>query len=393
MNNFGPPAPDPDADDPRDVSRDTGIRPVIRLEGRELSDFFFNIPATVWTTDERLVLTFAQGTYLNRLQIDPDRLVGRTIQDILLDGREDHPLIQGHLTALDGHENTVRIEWGGRLYSARVAPLRDSDGRVAGCVGLLVEIAWLPDDEGTLRESDIRLRRVLDANPMGVAFANDRGCITDANDAFLHIAGCAREDMMLEEISWPALMPVESHQRQIRALEEIQTTGRCTPFETEIIRPDGTRVPVQVTAVRLSARRREAVAFVLDISERKNTIQRLQAELECADGLAEATSDDDVAALVRNVFVRGLAWQSAAIWRATEATRLGGPPAARAVLTSQEVWMPAQRTLALPLVAEGRCHGVLVLTAGPGMAVEDEPLEACRRIARRLARFLSRTAR
>jgi hypothetical protein len=29
----------------------------------------------------------------------------------------DHPLIQGHLTALAGHETTVRVEWGGRLFT------------------------------------------------------------------------------------------------------------------------------------------------------------------------------------------------------------------------------------------------------------------------------------
>src|SRR5437763_1991484 len=114
-----------------------------------LADFLRSLPATVWTTDAQLRLTFADGVYLRRLELDARRLLGRTIQDILLDGREDHPLIQGHLTALAGHETTVRVEWGGRLFNARLAPLRDAEGAVIGCVGVHLEIGWLPDDEGT----------------------------------------------------------------------------------------------------------------------------------------------------------------------------------------------------------------------------------------------------
>ena len=101
---------------------------------------------------------------LRRLGLDPERLLGRTLPDLLLDGREDHPLIQGHLTALAGHETTVRIEWGGDIYSARLGPLRDRDGRVIGCVGVQLQIGWLPDDDLTLRESDIRLQRIIDSN-------------------------------------------------------------------------------------------------------------------------------------------------------------------------------------------------------------------------------------
>ena len=75
-----------------------------------------------------------------------------------------------------------------------------------------------------------------------------------------------REDLTDESLSWASLMPIETHQRQLQALEEILQTGRCQPFETEILRPDGERVPVLVGAARLSPRRRDGVAFVLDIS-------------------------------------------------------------------------------------------------------------------------------
>ena len=84
------------------------------------------------------------------------------------------------------------------------------------------QIGWLPDDDGTLRESDMRLRRVIDSNMIGIAFGNDEGRITDANDAFLQLAGYTREDLVADGISWPALTPVEFHQRQLEALDEMR---------------------------------------------------------------------------------------------------------------------------------------------------------------------------
>ncbi len=354
-----------------------------------------------------MYLTFVQGVYLRRLQIDPGRVIGRTIQDILLDGREDHPLIQAHLTALAGHETTVRVEWGGRLFNVRLAPLRDADGRIAGCVGVHLEIGWLPDDEGTLRESDVRLQRVIDSNILGIAFGDHEGRITDANDAFLQLAAYSRDDLADDVISWPALLPVEAHQRQIQALEEILATGRCLPFETEIVRKDGRRVPVLVAAARLSAQRREGVAFVLDITDRKRTVWGLRAELACADHLAGATTLSNAATGLLHIVVTALTWRSATVWKATpDGCRLvardgasaededGVRSLAETVLARQdEGWFAGDRALALPLVVEGRCWGALILVDWASGTPEADLLGTCRRIAERLARFIERQPR
>ena len=276
--------------------------------------FFADLPATVWTTDDQLRVTFIEGILLRRLRLTPDRIVGRTLPDLLLDGREDHPLIQGHFTALAGHETTVRIEWGGDIYSARLAPRRAPDGRVTGCVGVQQQIGWLPDDDLTVRESEIRLQRVVDWNVAGIAFGDDQGRITDANDAFLTLTGYAREDLIPDGLSWPSLTAVEFHHRQIEAVQEILAVGRCRPFETELIRHDGRRVSVLVSAARLSARRREGVAFVFDISHYKATERRLAAELSVLEAAyGAATFDTACAAVVAAVAEHGR-WPNASLW-------------------------------------------------------------------------------
>lgn len=308
------------------------------VAGSSLAQFFECIPATVWMTDTDLKLTFAQGPILRDLDLAPEKLLGRTLQEIVLDGREDHPLIHGHLTALSGHATSVRIEWGGILYNARIAPLRDASGTIIGCVGSHQQIGWLPDDDGLLRESDMRLRRIIDSNMIGIAFGNDEGRITEANEAFLQLAGYTREDLVADGISWPALTPVEFHTRQLQAIEEVRDTGRCTPFEVDLIRRDGRRVPVLVGGARLSARRREGVAFVLDISDRRELGRRMAAELACADALLNAPTRDRAITDALAAVCTTLDWSLAQIWRRSAAGELellasqGAAPSGTAVL-------------------------------------------------------------
>jgi len=372
--------------------------------------FFDGLPATVWMTDTSLVVRFVEGMLLRRLNITQDLLLGRTVPDLLLDGREDHPLVQGHLTAIAGHENTVRIEWGGDIYSARLAPVRDTTGAVTGVVGVQQKIGWMPDDEGTLREADVRLRRAVDEHIAGIAFGNEDGQITDANDAFLELAGYAREDLTADGISWPALVPIEFHPRHLLAVDEVKRTGRCTPFETELIRRDGRRVPILLGGARLSARRREGVAFVVDLSASRRAARHADAVLACADRLLDAESATAAVAGVLAIVAALSPWCGAACWRAPDgadrADRRDRAPGAiardgvlrgadealeeigrRAVAAGEGVWSPALRALGLPLAGAG---GALIFAATPGRDPEPDDLATARAIAGRLARALAR---
>ena len=53
-------------------------------------------------TDDQLTLTFLEGQLPTKLRLDLTQIIGRSLPTLLMDGREDHPLIQAHLTALAG---------------------------------------------------------------------------------------------------------------------------------------------------------------------------------------------------------------------------------------------------------------------------------------------------
>ncbi|MEZ5320289.1 MAG: PAS domain S-box protein [Vicinamibacterales bacterium] len=378
-----------------------GGRPRRSLTDAGTRTLFKSLPATVWMTDDQLVLRYVQGRLMETLHLDPATLIGRSLPVILLDGRQDHPFIEAHRTALAGHAASIRIEWGGNLYHASLAPIRDANDRVIGCAGVQQRIGWKPDDDVVLRESDIRLQRILDENLIGIVFGNADGLITDANDAFLRLVGRTRDD--LGALSWTALTPVEAHARQVAAIEEVTATGRCAPFETEILRADGRRIPVIVGGARLSASRREGVAFVLDVSDHQRAIARLQGELACVDALEDAPSPDAAAAGVVANLREGLGWRAAAVWLrhgptldrvATDGVASGttdldalGRRAARA---DRPVWVERAATFAAPLAAAGRRFGALVLIADPARETTRDDVDTARRVAARLSRHLAR---
>jgi PAS domain S-box-containing protein len=126
-----------------------------------------------------------------------------------------------------------------------------------------------------LQEREAKIRRLVDANIVGVLISNRDGEIVEANDAFLETVGYSRYDLAAG-LRWRDMTPPEWSAVSERAEAQLKATGTCEMFEKVYIRRDGSRVPVLITAAAIGGERNESVAFVLDLSERK----RAEAERE-----------------------------------------------------------------------------------------------------------------
>ena len=133
-----------------------------------------------------------------------------------------------------------------------------------------------------LEEREAKIRRLVEANIVGIFIWKLEGEIIEANEAFLHLLGYSREDLVSGRLRWTDLTPAEWRDRNERAVEEIKATGIVQPNEKEYFRKDGSRVPVLVGAAIFEGSKDEGVAFVLDLSEQKRAeeaLQKAQAEL------------------------------------------------------------------------------------------------------------------
>jgi PAS domain S-box-containing protein len=126
------------------------------------------------------------------------------------------------------------------------------------------------------RGLEAKIRRLVEANVVGIVMWNLGGAITGANEAFLRMVQYDVEDIASSRVRWTELTPAEWRDRDKRAITELKTTGIFQPFEKEFFRKDGSRVPILLGGALLESDGNDGVAFVLDLTEQKRAQEKLQ---------------------------------------------------------------------------------------------------------------------
>src|SRR5262247_731500 len=87
-----------------------------------------------------------------------------------------------------------------------------------------------------LQAREAQIRRLVDANIIGIVHFTMGGRIHEANDAFLRMVGYDREDLVGGHVRWREITPDAWHAADAQVLAELAATGRCAPFEKEYVR-------------------------------------------------------------------------------------------------------------------------------------------------------------
>jgi PAS domain S-box-containing protein len=138
---------------------------------------------------------------------------------------------------------------------------------------LKLEIDAREEAEAKLRQLadglEVKIRRLVDSNIIGIIFWRLDGPIFDANDAFLRIVGYDRNDLVSGRLSWRKLTPAEWRDADDGRVAQLKTTGIAQPYEKEYFHKNGSRVPVLVGGTALEGASDEGLSFVLDLTDRK----------------------------------------------------------------------------------------------------------------------------
>ena len=206
----------------------------------------------VLRTGESMVLddALAETTYI----VDPYVLEHRARSILCL------PLMnQAKLTGVLYLENNLAAQV---FNPARIAVLK----LVASQAATSLENARL---YRTIEEREAKIRRLVDANIIGIIVWNANGDIIEANDAFLRMVGYDRNEVVSGRMRWRDLTSAESMAQSEFALAEALRVGHAQPFEKQYVRKDGSYLSVILGLATFEASRDEGVAFVLDLTERK----------------------------------------------------------------------------------------------------------------------------
>ncbi|MED5621938.1 sensor histidine kinase [Ideonella sp. BN130291] len=152
-------------------------------------------------------------------------------------------------------------------------------------VGARMFVKALRDAEertAALAASQARVRQLIDASVVGIVVAEIGGPILNVNDAFLSIIGRTRAEFDAGQVQRRDYLAPHARATSRAAMQQLRETGTAT-YELDLVRKDGTTVPVLVSASRFAGTD-QGVAFVLDMTEarRLEHERQLRAEAEAA---------------------------------------------------------------------------------------------------------------
>ena len=257
----------------------------------------------IWVFDAEGRSTYVNARAAEMIGRDPDELVGKTLGDFTYTpaGAEElaHALsplksrartrFDLRLKKSDGTPRWVRV-------SASNVTVEKASGEGSGTLAILSDVTDRVRAEEALRQSESRVRRIVESGMIGVAFLDEAGRVTEANDEFLRLAGSTHAEVKAGRVSWSQSTPPEYREQDKRMLRDLSGSGACVPFVKELTRADGGRYAVMVGATRLdpdapsssSASSGGSVSFVLDVSARRRAEEAVRLLAEAGEVLGRS---------------------------------------------------------------------------------------------------------
>jgi len=217
---------------------------------------------------------------------------------------EDREILGNYFRAMSANQDHYRVEYRTRHKDQQYRYVldqgviqRNANGQPVRAVGSATDIseqqAVLRDRqqaEVALRQSEAKFRRIVESNIVGIYFGDFNGRVYEANDAFLKMLGYTHEELAAGSIRWDCLTPPEYQALDQQRIQELQTSGVCTPFEKEYFRKDGTRIPILLGIARIEGREEDgySVCFVIDQTQRKQAEVALRQSEERYRYLSDA---------------------------------------------------------------------------------------------------------
>ncbi|MEA2293337.1 MAG: hypothetical protein QOE86_976 [Solirubrobacteraceae bacterium] len=313
---------------------------VFVLRGPDLVVEFANARRSVLTGDAEIIgrpLRDVLGPFADRPEFVR---YGRQLRSVLETGEPVHGLeAAARLPGADAPS----------YWDYAIIPLGSPGAQPDGVALHAVEVTRLVEARARAIEAEHRFTTLFDANVLGVSIS-DAEIIFEANDAFLEMIGRTRADLTAG-LSWRAMTAPESLAADHRALEQIRRDGAAPPYEKAYLRPDGSRVPVLLSASRLQSDPLRVLATSFDLSERhaverevallleRERDARFAAELagartsrlqEVTAGLSASNSPEEIARAVVHHALEALSASAGVLVRGDleVARAVGFPPAA-----------------------------------------------------------------
>ena len=173
----------------------------------------------------------------------------------------------------------------------KIDPVFDDQGELTQFIGTQVNVTERKNAEIAMRQQQKRFERFLRSDIVGIAMIRLSGEVVQANDEMLRIVDFTRAEFEKEVLDWREMTPDEYLPIDEQAMTELLATGAVKPYEKELFRQDGTRVPIVIGATHLDDEDDLTLCFVLDATSQKEAQEKLQSARRIAEKANLAKSE------------------------------------------------------------------------------------------------------
>jgi PAS domain S-box-containing protein len=221
--------------------------------------------------DEEITMINKNGCRL--LGHDENEIIGKNWFDkfIPVSAREDtkavfKKLLRGELGPLEFHENKIVNKAGEeKLIAWHNSLLKDDESRIVGTLSSGVDITEQKKSEQILRESEEKLKAIMDNTPDAVLVYDEQGETIILNKAACRLF-CDKDSNELTNV-WK-IIPPESRDKFVEELKSVKQGNKLLDYEMEKVLDNGERIAVSVA---LSYMRSDIGMFfetIRDVGER-----------------------------------------------------------------------------------------------------------------------------
>ena len=238
-------------------------------------------------TQESLLLLDKKGTILavnqtaaDRQGQEPGALVGTNRFDLLpgnVQAGRKEMFNQVLATGTPADFEDVRE---GLVFRSRYYPVKDKAGEIVGVAIFAQDITERKKAEQAVKESEERLKTILETTHEGFWMADNETRTVDVNNSMCQLLGRPREQIIGRKVSE---FLDEENQAILSKQMQLRERGIVSGYEIAYLRPDGTKVPCILSATPLldtAGHKIGSFAMVTDITERKQAEEELRRNIE-----------------------------------------------------------------------------------------------------------------